>query len=122
MIVLDDPVTIYAGSTFSKKYGCATQASKTAPKVRVDLTGAKLRLQVREKVAAATVLLELTTENGGIVVTDAVNGYYTLSLSAAQTAAQTWKKGVGDLEVEFLDGTVKRLWRATFVVDAEATR
>ena len=122
MIVLDDPVTIYAGSTFGKKFGYATQTSKTAPKVRVDLTGAKLRLQVREKVAAATVLLELTTENGGIVVTDATNGYYTLNLSAAQTAAQTWKKGVGDLEVEFLDGTVKRLWRATFVVDAEATR
>lgn len=122
MLVLDDPITIYAGATFAQDFGYATRASATAAKVRVDLTGCTLRLQVREKITSADTLLELTTANNGIVLTDAVNGYYALRLSAAATAALTWKKGIGDLEVTFADGSVKRLWRAVFIVDAEVTR
>ena len=122
MLTLEDPILIYAGATFVQDFGYATRASATAAKVRVDLTGGTLRLQVREKVASPDVLLELTTTAGGIVLTDATNGYYSLRLSATATAALTWKKGIGDLEVTFADGSVKRLWRATFLVDAEVTR
>lgn len=122
MVVLDDPIVVYAGASFSKKFGYATRTSSTAPKVRVDLTGCELRIQVREKVASSDVLLELSTTNGGIVLTDATNGYYTLSLTPVQTTALSWKKGVGDLEIAFADGSVRRPWRAVFVVDAEVTR
>ena len=134
MVTLDDTITIYAGATFVRDFGYATRAGASAPKVHVDLTGCKLRLQIRAKVPDAsalaaptvanggTVLLSFTTENDGIVITDAAEGKYSLRMTDEQTALLTsWKKGIGDLEIEFPDGTVKRLWRATFEVSPEVT-
>lgn len=121
MVQLDDPITIYAGETFFRQFGYATKASAASTAARVDLTGCVLKLQVRERIGAAAVLLELSTANGGIVLTDAANGYYALGLDAADTAAMAWSKGIGDLEITFADGTVRRVWRAKFVVSPEVT-
>ena len=52
----------------------------------VDLTGVTARMQLREKLDSSVVLLELTTENGRIVVDDATKTI-TLNITAADTAA-----------------------------------
>jgi hypothetical protein len=63
----------------------------------VDFTGSTGRLHVRSKYGATDKLIELTTENGGIVLTE--DGEITLSMTAAQTAALAFSRGVYDLEI-----------------------
>lgn len=84
----------------------------------VDLTGAKARMQIRAGLGGA-LLLELTTENGGLAITGP--GTLVRTLSAAQTAALTWTDGVYDLEVEYADGTVQRYLQGAVTVSREVT-
>ncbi len=84
----------------------------------VDLTGAKARMQIRAGLGGA-LLLELTTETGGLAITGP--GTLTRTMSAAQTAALTWTDGVYDLEVEYADGTVQRYLQGAVTVSREVT-
>jgi hypothetical protein len=85
----------------------------------VDLTGAKARMQVRDA-PGGNVLLELTTESDGLTITGA--GTIVRQVSADETAAFTWTKGVYDLEVEYPDGTVHRYFEGAVTVSLEVTR
>lgn len=87
----------------------------------VDLTGYTARMQVRERHESQTVLLELTTANGGIQLGGA-SGTITLSMSATQTAALTWRRGVYDLELVSPAGVVTRLLEGVATVSPEVTR
>jgi len=64
----------------------------------VDMTGFTGKMQIRPTVDSATILHELTTENGGIVI-DNVNKKITLNIPAATTAAFTFSTAVYGLEV-----------------------
>ncbi|MCY1167378.1 hypothetical protein D9M73_73390 [compost metagenome] len=87
----------------------------------IDLTGYTARMQVRQSIAAAEALLELTTENGGIAITPAT-GTITLTQTATQTAAYTWKRGVYDLEIVSPSGVVTRLIQGDIETSPEVTR
>lgn len=87
----------------------------------IDLTGYTARMQVRSSIDADAVLLSLTTENGGIVLGGA-NGTVELVMIAAQTAAQTWLKGVYDLELVRSDGYVTRFVQGAIATYKEVTR
>lgn len=91
------------------------------PAVAVDLTGCTARMQVREKITSPTPLISLTTENGGIVLGGAA-GTIRRFMDADDTADIDWKSGVYDLEIEFADGTVRRLLAGSVVVSPEVTR
>jgi len=84
----------------------------------IDLTGATARMQIRARIGGE-LLLELTTENGGLAFTGP--GTITRTLSAAQTAALTWAEAVYDLEVEYADGTVQRYLQGDVTVSREVT-
>ncbi len=99
-------------------FGLAPSGGQLIYKPPVDLTGATARMQIREQVGGA-VLLELTTENGGLAITGP--GTLTRTLSATQTAALTWTDGVYDLEVEYADGTVQRYLQGAVTVSREVT-
>ncbi len=86
----------------------------------VDLTGAKARMQVRDAPGGA-VLLELSSDSGGGLVIQAT-GTILREVSAPDTAALTWTKGVYDLEVEYPDGTVHRYFEGPVTVSLEVTR
>lgn len=64
----------------------------------VPLIGYTARMQVREKIDSPTVLLELTTENGGIVI-DTVMSTITIQAVAQQTEALTFTQAVYSLEL-----------------------
>ena len=113
-------LTFYQGQTLGKKFKWRIGKS-VDDSVPVDLTGCAARLQVRERVASETVLLSLTTENGGIVLGGA-DGTITMHMSAADTAAIEWRRGVYDLEIEFPDGTVIRRLQGRATVSPEVTR
>lgn len=106
------------GATFTK---LAMWKTGKKPGVPVDLTGCTARMQVRAKQDAPDVLVELTTENGGIVLGGAA-GTIALRIEAAATAAYEWRSGVYDLEIIFADGTVRRLMYGSVSVSLEVTR
>ena len=108
---------IIQGATFRKPLEWLAP-DKTTP---IDLTGCMARMQVRSEIESATVLLELTTENGGIVI-DGPAGKLTLHLSPPATAAISWESGVWDLEVVHPNGDVTRLVQGSISVSPEVTR
>jgi hypothetical protein len=87
----------------------------------VNLTGATARLQVRSDIDSPDVLLELTTENGGIQLGGAA-GTVRRYMNATGTAALTWTEGVYDMEIIFADGSVRRLLAGNASVSREVTR
>lgn len=87
----------------------------------INLTNYTARLQVRERHESTSVLLELTTENGGITI-DGPAGTLTLHLAAAASAALTWERGVYDLEIVSPSGVVTRLLEGAALTRPEVTR
>lgn len=110
-------ITIIQGGTLRD----VTTWKAGSPAVPVDLTGCTARMQVRQKVDGTDVLLNLTTENGGIIL-GGIAGTVTVYLSATATAALAWKSGVYDLEIEFGNGDVRRLLSGSVSVSLEVTR
>lgn len=86
----------------------------------VDLAGYTARMQIREKLTSTTVLEELTTANGKVLI-DNTAKTISLVLSAQATEAYTWKTGVYSLEME-KDGVVTPLIYGNVSVDKEVTR
>lgn len=109
-------LSINQGATFRHKF--TWQDGKKRP---VDLTGYTARLQARETIESPTVIVNLTSENGGIVL-GGTAGTVSLYLSAAATAAITAKKLVYDLELVAPNGDVTRLVGGAIAVSPEVTR
>jgi hypothetical protein len=84
-----------------------------------NLTGYSARMAVKDKVGG-TVLKTLTTENGGIVL-DQTKKTITVVISAADTAALTWKSGVYDLEMVSPSAVVTKLYTGKIYVTKEVT-
>lgn len=106
------------GATFAKH---VTWKAGTPP-VPVDLTGCTARMQVREKIESPVALLDLTTENGGIVLGGTSGTIDYCLLSDELTATFAWTSGVYDLEIVFPDGTVQRKIAGNVTVSPEVTR
>lgn len=98
-----------------------------------DFTGCTARMQLRRAVLDDQVLLEFSTApgpgQGGIVLT--ADGWVQLQLDAQQTAmlsfgedqaAGQWRRAVGQMEVIFADGTVRRMFEIQFELSPEGTR
>ena len=113
-------ITIYQGSTFQKSF----QWSTGEPSAPVNLTGCKVRMQIREKYTSEQFILELTTDNGRITITDPLLGKFAAEISAADTSELRFKAAVYDLEIEF-PGTpskVKRIIQGSVALSLEVTR
>jgi hypothetical protein len=91
----------------------------------VDLTGFIARLQARKTKADSEVLLDLTTENGGLditIVPSPLSSTITLSIDDDATAALNFTSALYDLEIQAADGTVQRLLEGKVTVSREVTR
>jgi len=86
-----------------------------------DLSSHTARLQVRANKDSTTVLLEMTSQGGQIVLA-AVSPNIKLVLTAAVTALITWTEGVYDLELVEPGGKVIRLLEGLARVSGEVTR
>lgn len=83
------------------------------------LAGYTARMAIKNKVGG-TVLLSLTTENGGIELDDSAKTI-TLNISATDTAALTWTTGTYDLEMVSSTGVVTSLMTGSVSVTKEVT-
>ncbi len=85
------------------------------------LTGYTARMQIRREIDSTTILLELTTANGRIVIYSGL-GAIELKLSASETTALT-RGGYYDLEiVKTSTGEVQKVLRGEFRLEKEVTR
>ncbi len=109
-------LVIEAGATFA--YSLTWNDAAGTP---VDVTGYKARMQFRTDYAATDPFLELTTENGGIVV-GAAAGRIDLLISAVDTDAIAEPGGVYDLELESGGGVVTRLLMGGVSISPQVTR
>ena len=99
-------------------FGLNPSGGQLIYKPPVDLTGAEVRMQIRDRIGGV-LLLELSTENGALAIT----GLGTISryLSDVQTTALAAADAVYDLEVKYPDGTVQRYIKGGVIVDPEVT-
>lgn len=116
MVATIAPLTIQKGETFRMA------AYVTDDGDVVDLTGATARSQFREDVKSDVVLLDLTTENGGLVVTDATGGVIDFFVSDTDTSAISGNSGVYDLEIVLSGGDVYRVLEGRVSFTNEVTR
>jgi hypothetical protein len=87
-----------------------------------NLVGFKARMQVRRTIDATTFFLELTTENGAMVVASGVDqNDIAISVSASVSASLT-SDGVYDLEIVAPNGEVSRVLQGNFYVSKGVTR
>lgn len=109
---------IEQGATF--KHNLSLKAGDvTAPSM--NLAGYKARMQMRPDLVSDEVVLELTSENGRIVITPNT-GNLLLTLTAAETGALTFTKVVYDLELESPVGEVVRLLQGGVSLSRQVTR
>lgn len=102
------------GATFAKQL---TYAIDESP---VNLIGYAARMQVREKHTSKTPLINLTTENGGMLLGGEA-GTIDLYITDENTANFPAKDYVYDLEL-ISSGEVYRLLEGKFIVTPEVTR
>ena len=110
-------LTIEQGATFRKSLTWKVGT----PAVPVDLTGCTARMHIRSTIPSATVLHELTTENGGITL-GGTAGTIMMYISPTQTALMAWTAGVWDVEIVTAAGDVTRLLYGPVTVSPEVTR
>lgn len=94
---------------------------KDSAGVAVNLTGYSARMQVRESIDSDTVLLELSTANGTISLTES-QGKVTLVFSPEDTSGEDWTRGKYDLELTSSSGFVTRLLKGKITLSKEVTR
>ena len=87
-------------------------------------------MQLRADVLAPDVLMELTSANGQLDLSDGANGWVRFVLAAADTEAipygtsppARWCEAVGQLEIVHPNGDVSRPVTVDWLVDPEGTR
>jgi len=97
-------------------------AYETVAGVPIDLTGNKLKMGIRKRAADIAEQMLLTTENGGLEITDAVNGKFNVWL----TNEQLMLLKVGEYEHSLVrivpTGLTLRIWSGMLTVNAGPSR
>lgn len=87
----------------------------------INLTGNTMRMGVRFRAEDINEELLLTTENGGIAITDAPNGKFTVTI----TQAQLVQMQIGAYEhslIRMTGPSTLRIWSGSLVINAGASR
>lgn len=87
----------------------------------VSLGGYAARMQIRKKLKDTEAVLELTTENGGLVLDNAAK-LISIRATPAQTALLNFQQAVYDLELLSPQGKITRFAEGTITLKAEVTR
>lgn len=107
-------LTIEQGATFTLSMYYQDDAGAA-----VDLTGYSARMHLRKADHVGNIEIELTTENGRIVI-DGARGQIVLNIAAVDTQDLT-ASGVYDLEV-VLGAVVHRIMQGAYTISPEVTR
>lgn len=111
---------IRQGGTFTRTI---TWTDNSTPGVPIDITGYTIRSQIRQTLTDTSFLLEMSTGvDARIAITDAVNGVFTITVSATDTAALDFGTAIYDLEMVSPGGVVTPLLEGVVTLVREVTR
>ena len=117
--VTEDTITINAVNSLGfKTYISGGVVEFNKP---VEMTFFTARMQIREKITDVTPILELTTENNGIVINNTAKTI-TVTISATITAAFTFNSAVYSLELVSGGGQVTPFVSGNLALVKEVTR
>lgn len=115
-------IKIEQGATYRETWTWTTgDGSVGNPVTPIDLSGCTARCQFRTEVNALPILLELTTENGRIIL-GGTDGTVEITIPADVTEAMTWSEARHDLEIVHPSTTVRRLMEGSVVVSPNVTQ
>lgn len=107
-------ITVKQGSSFSQKFVYENSAG-----VPYNLTGYGAKMQVREYFNGP-VLLELTTDNGKLVITP-LTGEIEMILKPLDTKSLNFSKAIYDLDI-YIGNNVYTLFEGVFTLNSEVTK
>lgn len=115
-----DTNTVTINSVNAIGYGAYTSGGVLEYNQPNSLAGITARMQLREKLTSTTPIIELTTENGGIIIDDVLKTI-TIYIDAVTTATFTFKSAVYSMEL--IDGTkVTPFVNGVITLENEITR
>jgi len=117
-----DANTITLNDVNALEYGTYTSGGVVAYNQPIDLTGYTARMQIKAKLADATIILELTSSPAAGLTVDNVAKTITITLTAAQTTLLTFKTAVYSLEMVSSGGAVTEIMSGKITLDKEITR
>ena len=88
----------------------------------IDLTGYTFYMQCRPSYQSSTVYFELDSSTIGGIVVDAINGKFTINISASQTETFNWLDAVYDVVAVKTDGTRVRAMEGMVFIDFGTTQ
>lgn len=115
-VTVVDPNTVEINAIDSSGFAPYTSGGHLVYYTPVAMAGAKVRLDLRDKVGG-TLLYQMSDTLGNITIDD-TNHMITVTIPATDSAVFTFTAAVGDLEIEYADGTVEELLH----IDAEVHR
>lgn len=116
-----DASTVTFNTVSSVDYSAYTSGGYLMSYTPVDLTGYTARMHIRDRIGG-TVLLALTSDvPDNRISLDNTEHTITVVISADDTAALTFTKGVYDLEMVSPTGAVTTIFRGTVTVPKEVT-
>lgn len=117
-----DANTLTINSINAKDFGTYTSGGVVVYRQPVDLTGYSARMQIKNKLTDTTNILSLTSDlNGGIVIDNATKTI-SVTMTAVQTTALTFKNAVYSLEMVSPGGVVTEILNGKLTLDKEVTR
>ncbi len=87
----------------------------------INVTGFTAKMQARESASATTIAAEFSTSNGRIAV-GTTNGKFTISMTAADSAALKAFVGIYDFEITNPSGNVYQVMSGKFKIEPEVTK
>lgn len=106
---------IEAGATFTR-----TITYKDSEDTAIDLTGADVRMQIRDSYGEGDPLVSLSSPSSGITFTSNT-GEFVITITATQTDNLNVRQGVYDIEIEYQSGTVERVLEGRVKVSPQVT-
>jgi len=94
---LERDIDIVQGKTWNAKFRYLSRCSSGRKPAPIDLSGYTARMVIRECKDDSALLLDLTTENGGITLS--ASGLIELEATATQTSNLTAGDGVYEIEL-----------------------
>jgi hypothetical protein len=113
--------TVTFNAVNATNYSTYTSGGVLEYNTPVDLQNYTARMQIRSKLASDTVILELTTQNGGIVLNNTAKTI-TILMTATQTTLLTFATAVYSLELVLSGTEVVPFCGGTLTLVPEVTR
>lgn len=118
---VSDPDTITINTVNTTDYDAYTTGGYLQFYTPVDLTGYSARMTIKDKVGGTTLMSLTSGAPDNRIAIDNSNHTITLTITAADTAAITWKNGVYDLEMVSPTSTVTTIFSGDISITKEVT-